>query len=200
MIFKFLIFTYKFKTMKKLFLGFLFAIAICPSAMAQTKLFTKTGYIKFFSATVMEDIKGENNLVGAVLVKETGALDFVAGMKSFQFKKGLMQEHFNENYVESEKFPKTTFKGKIDNISSVDFTKNGDYVVTVSGDLTIHGVTKPITEKGTISIKDGKIKANSVFNITIADYNIEIPKLVRKQIAENVEVTVDLVLEEMVKK
>jgi polyisoprenoid-binding protein YceI len=170
------------------------------NAIGQTKYFTKTGYIKFFSATPIEDIKGENNLVGAVLAKETGALDFVVGMKSFQFEKGLMQEHFNENYVESEKYPKATFKGKVDNISEIDFSKDGEYAVMVSGDLTIHGVTNKITQKGTISIKEGKINANSVFPIALADYKVEIPALVRKQISETVEVTVNLILEELVKK
>ena len=186
--------------MKAKFL-FIFTLSLIASySFGQTKYFTKTGYIKFFSATAIEDIKGENNLVGAVLVKESGNLDFVAGMKSFKFKKGLMEEHFNENYVESEKFPSATFKGKIENIATVDFSKDGSYPVTVSGELTIHGVTRQITENGSILIEGKKVSASSVFPIVLEDYEVKIPSLVRKQIAETVEVTVNLILEEFVKK
>jgi polyisoprenoid-binding protein YceI len=103
-----------------------------------------------------------------------------------------MQEHFNENYLESDKFPRSEFKGKITDLSSVDFKKDGTYNVTVSGDLTIKDVTKKIETKGTIVVESGNITANSVFSIVPEEYNIEIPGVVRDNIAKTIEVTVTM--------
>ena len=102
-----------------------------------------------------------------------------------------MEEHFNEDYMESNKYPKATFKGTITDLSKVDFTKDGVYKVNVSGDLTMHNVTKPnFSTDGTITIKDGKISANSKFMVELKDYNIKIPKVVASNIAEKIEITV----------
>jgi polyisoprenoid-binding protein YceI len=103
-----------------------------------------------------------------------------------------MEEHFNENYMESDKFPKSSFKGKITNLSSVDFSKNGNYSVTVEGDLTVHDVTNKISTKGTIEVITGGINANSKFNIVPEDYKIIIPGVVRDKIDKNLEVTVSM--------
>jgi polyisoprenoid-binding protein YceI len=103
-----------------------------------------------------------------------------------------MEEHFNENYMESDKIPKSTFKGKITNISSVDFKKNGTYDITVEGDLTIHDATNKITAKGTLDVVSGGINANSKFNIVPEDYKISIPGVVREKIQKNLEVTVTM--------
>jgi polyisoprenoid-binding protein YceI len=113
-------------------------------------------------------------------------------MKSFKFEKALMEEHFNENYVESEKFPKSTFKGKITNLSDVDFTKTGVYKVTVEGELLIHGVTQNISTPGEIEITGDGVKARSKFFIKPEDYKIEIPSVVRENIAKEITVTVDV--------
>jgi polyisoprenoid-binding protein YceI len=113
-------------------------------------------------------------------------------IKDFVFEKSLMQEHFNENYMESEKFPKSTFKGKITNLSEVKFDANGKYNTTIEGELLIHGVTKTVKVTGTMEVKDGKIIAKAKFPIRVKDYNVEIPKLVFQNIAEVVDVTVDL--------
>src|SRR4051812_41355455 len=104
--------------------------------------FTKTGTIKFFSHTPMEDIKAENRKVVSILDSKTGALEFTLLMKGFDFPNDLMEQHFNESYAESTKFPKAGFKGTVTNISSVDFSKDGSYSVNYSGKLTIKDVTK----------------------------------------------------------
>ena len=117
---------------------------------------TKNGYIGFFSHTPMEDIKGDNNQVAGVLDISTGEMVFQALIKSFHFDRALMEEHFNENYMESDKFPKSSFKGKITNLSSVNFSKNGIYDVTVEGDLTIHDVTNKISTKGLLRLLQGE--------------------------------------------
>jgi hypothetical protein len=161
------------------------------SANAQ-KYMTKTGYLGFYSHTSMEDIKGDNNQVAGVLDTSTGDMVFQALIKSFHFDRALMEEHFNENYMESDKFPKSTFKGKISNLSAVNFTKNGTYEVTVEGDLTIHDVTNKVSAKGTIEVVTGGINASSKFNIVPEDYKIEIPSVVRDKINKNLELTVTM--------
>jgi len=102
-----------------------------------------------------------------------------------------MQEDFNENYIESNKYPKSTFKGKITDISKINSLKDGSYIVNVDGDLMIHGVTKNITTPATIIIKDGTISATSTFNILLKDYNIGIPTIVNNKIAEKIKITVN---------
>jgi polyisoprenoid-binding protein YceI len=140
----------------------------------------------------MEDIKADNNQVVGVLDITTGEMVFQGLIKSFHFDRALMEEHFNENYMESDKFPKSVFKGKITNLSSVDFTKNGTYDVTVEGDLTIHDVTNKISTKGTIEVITGGINASSKFKIVPEDYKIIIPGVVREKFDKAMEVTVNM--------
>jgi len=160
---------------------FLFFITLTFSVNAQ-KYMTKNGYIGFFSHTAMEDIKADNNQVAGILDISTGEMVFQALVKSFHFDRALMEEHFNENYMESDKFPKSSFKGKLTNLSSVDFSKPGTYAVDVEGDLTIHDVTNKVSTKGTIEVIQGGINANSKFNISPEDYKINIPGVVRDKI------------------
>lgn len=155
------------------------------------KYYTKNGNIVFFSKTSMENIKADNNQVMSVINTQTGDVQFSVLIKSFHFEKALMEEHFNENYLESEKFPKATFKGMIADLSKVSFGTDGIYPVTVTGDMMIHGVTKKTTAAGTITIKGGTISATSKFFVRLADYNVSIPSLVKDNIAESVEVTVN---------
>ena len=176
----------------------LFIGIISTYAVQAQKYMTKNGNIKFYSETPMETIEANNNQVNAALDSQTGDLVFKVLIKSFQFEKALMQEHFNENYLESDKFPNSTFQGKVTNLSSVNFAKEGTYEAIIEGDLTIHGVTKKISEKGTFTVKAGdKIQGNSKFNVKPADYDIKIPGAVVKNIAEILEVTVDI---ELIKK
>lgn len=156
------------------------------------KYITKNGYIGFFSHTPMEDIKGDNNQVASVLDISTGEIVFQVLIKSFHFDRALMEEHFNENYMESDKIPRSSFKGKITNLSSVDFKKNGAYEVIVEGELTIHDVTNKISTKGTVEIVSGGINTSSKFNIVPEDYKINIPGVVREKIAKNMAVTVTI--------
>ena len=156
------------------------------------KYMTKNGYIGFFSHTPLEDIKADNNQVASVLDISTGELVFQVLIKSFHFQKTLMEEHFNENYMESDKLPKSTFTGKIVNFSSIDFSKNNTYDVTVEGDMAIHGVTNRISVKGTLEVVTGGINASSKFNITLEDYKINIPSMARNNIAKLLEITVNM--------
>ena len=174
--------------MKRLiFMIFLLNILLALNAQ---KYMTKNGYIGFFSHTSMEDIKGDNNQVASILDISTGEIVFQALIKSFHFDRALMEEHFNENYMESDKFPKSVFKGKISNLKDVDFSKNGIYNVTVEGDLTIHDVTNKISAQGTIEVVSGGINANSKFKVVPEDYKINIPGVVKDKFDKNLEVTV----------
>jgi polyisoprenoid-binding protein YceI len=170
----------------------LFTISFLFLAANGQKFMTKNGYIGFFSHTPMEDIKGDNNQVASVLDISTGDLVFQVLIKSFHFEKALMEEHFNENYMESDKFPKSTFRGKITNLPSVDFNKPGKYDVTVEGDLNMHDVSNKVSVKGTVEVVQGGITATSKFNIVPEDYKINIPGVVRDNIAKNLEVTVTM--------
>lgn len=158
------------------------------------KYFTKTGSIQFYSKAQLEEITATSKQVSAILDITTGDFQFKLLMKTFEFEKALMQEHFNEKYVESDKYPDATFKGKIVNLKDVNFTKDGKYNVTVEGDLTIHGVTKKVTEQGVLEIKDGKITATSTFNILLSDYNVTIPNTVVNNISKTIEIRVNTVL------
>jgi hypothetical protein len=176
--------------MKRLFLiSFLLNIVLFANAQ---KYMTKNGYIGFLSQTPMETIKADNNQVVGVMDISTGEMVFQALIKSFHFDRALMEEHFNENYMESDKIPKATFKGKITNLPSVDLTKNGTYEVTVEGDLTIHDVTNKISTKGTLEVVSGGLNATSKFKIVPEDYKITIPGVVRDKIDKNLEVTVQM--------
>jgi polyisoprenoid-binding protein YceI len=158
---------------------------------AQDKYFTKTGRISFHSKASMEDIEARNKTVAAVLDTKSGATQFSVLMKGFEFEKALMQEHFNENYVESDKFPKADFKGMITNNTSINYFKDGSYSTVVKGKLTIHGVTREVEAPGTIKIEAGKIAATSTFNVLLSDYNISIPSIVKDKISNSIKIIVD---------
>lgn len=160
--------------------------------LSQGKYLTNTGEISFYSHTVIEDITAKNSKVASVLNAATGEVVIIVKMTDFQFKKKLMQEHFNENYVESEKFPKATFNGSITNNADVDYSEPGTYEVRVTGDMTIHGTTQVVTEEGTVEVTGTGITARTTFRLNPEDYKIKIPKVVRKNIAESMEIKVEL--------
>ena len=153
---------------------------------------TKTGQVSFFSATPIEDIEAKSQQVAAVLDFGTGQLAFSLPVKSFVFKRTLMQEHFNENYIESEKYPKATFSGKFVGVNAGMLTAAGPHNVQVEGDLTLHGVTHRIQVPATVELRGGQLLAQASFPVASADYNIEIPLLVRNSIAKIISVRVDL--------
>jgi len=179
--------------MKKLAIAILFLCGMATTASAQ-KYMTRTGKVVFFSGTPVENIEAFNNDVSSVIDGRTGEMLFIVPIKSFKFEKALMQEHFNENYMESDKFPKADFKGKILNIGDVNFSKDGVYNVKTAGKLTIHGVTKDVTIPGTVTVKGGSVTANSKFLVRTADYGIKIPGMVASKIADQIEVTVNSIL------
>jgi polyisoprenoid-binding protein YceI len=174
----------------------LLALLISGSvSFAQDRFYTKTGKISFYSKAPLEEIEGKNKTVTAVLDSKSGALQFAVQMKGFEFEKQLMQQHFNENYVESDKYPKAEFRGSITNNSEINYSKDGTYTANVAGKLTIHGVTKDVSTTGTVKVDGGKIDANSTFNVLISDYNIKIPSIVKDKISNSIKVTVDCDLE-----
>jgi len=177
--------------MKKLISILIVCIAFNVS-VAQIYM-AKSCEIKFFSASPLEDIEAINKAAKPILNTATGALQMKIPIISFKFAKPLMEEHFNENYMETEKFPDAFFKGKIND--TIDWTKDGEYKVKATGKLTIHGVEKERTLDGTITIKGGAIRLGSKFKVHVADHGIKVPTLYVKNIAEDVDVTIDAILE-----
>jgi len=182
--------------MKKVIL----ALAVCcfagTFAHAQ-KFMTRTGKVSFFSSTSVENIEAFNNETATVVDSKTGDVAFIVPIKSFKFEKALMQEHFNENYMESDKFPKAEYKGKITNLNEVNFRKDGTYNVKTAGKLTMHGVTKDVAATGTVVVKAGVATLKSKLNVAPKDYGIKIPSVASSKIASNIEVTVDSQLKEV---
>jgi hypothetical protein len=172
---------------------FLSLILIClVQFISAQKYITKNGHIWFSSHTPMEDIEAHNQQVVSSLDISTGEMAFVLLIKSFIFKRALMQEHFNENYMESDKIPKANFKGKVTNIDKIDFKKDGTYTADVSGDLTIHGVTKAFTTKGTFIVKGLDITGKATFLLVPQDFGIKIYAIVENKIAKQITVNVEL--------
>jgi polyisoprenoid-binding protein YceI len=177
--------------MKKVFATCSLFLFFVITAFSQTYI-TRNGSISFSSHTPLEDVKAQNNEAVSVLNPSTGDLEFKVAVKSFHFVKTAMEDHFNnDDYMASEKYPKAGFKGKIQNITAVDLSKDGVYKVTVSGDLTIRDVTKPITAQGTIKVEGGMVTVTSTFTIKRKDYNVIGEAFVQKKISEDIEITVN---------
>ncbi len=171
---------------------FITCILFLGTNLQAQKHFTRTGKITFSSEAPLEKIEASNQKATSIIDIATGKMEFAVLIKAFQFEKALMQEHFNENYMESDKYPKAIFKGTIADISAVDFSKDGNYPVKVKGKLTIHGETNEVEAEGTINVKDGKISAISTFEVAVADYKIKIPSVVKDNIAKTVQISVDM--------
>lgn len=180
--------------MKKIFLVITATIGII-TLQAQDKYFTKNGRITFISKSSLETIDANHKSATCVLDTKTGNLQFAVLMKGFEFEKALMQEHFNENYVESHKYPKAEFRGQVVNNSDINYSKDGTYSAKVKGTLTMHGQSNDVETIGNVVIKSGKIQAVSEFNILLSDYKIEIPKVVKDNVSNTVKVSVDCSLE-----
>ena len=174
--------------MKRIIILLVFA-TLAGSTQAQKIYNTKTGSISFFSNAPLQDTEAKTNEVESKLASN-GQIVFALLIIDFQFDNQKMEDDFNENYMESTKYPKAYFKGNITNISEVDFSKDGSYPAKVKGDLTIHGVTKEITGDGTIEVKGSKVVARSKFDIAVKEYNIG-GALVGKKIANTIAITVN---------
>lgn len=175
----------------KIFISTIFAVILMYQANAQGKYLTKTGYVSFYSHSIVEDIKAENSQVVCIVDEVTGKITVKMLMRSFQFEKALMQEHFNENYIESEKYPKASFEGEIVNYTKLN---EGTNAVMVKGKLKLHGKEKEINEKATIIKTDDEINLSGDFMVDVADFDIKIPSVVKKNIADKIKVTVDFLL------
>ncbi|TAM93019.1 MAG: YceI family protein [Chitinophagaceae bacterium] len=173
------------KTILVAFTAFLFS----GIAKAQSIYISKDAQVSFFSSAPIENIEANTNQAVSAINMNTGSVFFKVPIKSFQFERDLMQEHFNSDYLESDKYPYAEFQGKIEPIPSI--AKDGTYPVNVAGQLTIHGVTKPYQGPGTIEVKNGQIIAISSFKVKLADHDIKIPRLLLKNIAEVVDVKVN---------
>lgn len=177
--------------MKKLIALIAFIAAGTISAMAQDYM-TRNGKITFHSSTPIEDIDAVNNEVLSTLNTATGEFNFRVAIIGFKFDAVDMQKHFNgSTYMNSAKYPRAAFAGKITDLSKVDFKKDGAYNVTVQGNLTIKDVTKPVTASGTITVKGGKVIARSEFKIKRADYNVSGEAIHEKKIGQVITIKVD---------
>lgn len=161
----------------------------------QSRYMDRAGHASFFSKAPLEDIEAHTDQALCVLDAASGEVATSMLMRSFRFEKSLMQEHFNEKYVESDKYPKATFAGKITNMSELDLSQNGTYTANVKGDITLHGETKPLEAEVQLVVKDNVIEASSTFNLRVKDFKITIPSLVARNIAEVVEVKVSFNLQ-----
>lgn len=164
---------------------------------AQDRYFTKSGKVQFDATTPSspEKVGATTNALICVVDIKTGLIQFSIVMKSFEFKNALMQEHFNENYVESNKFPKAEFKGNILNNTEINYSKDGSYKARVKGQLSIHGVSKEVETEGYMIVKGGKINANATFTAGLKDYDIAVPGLVADKVANYAKISLDCSLE-----
>jgi len=151
------------------------------------KFKSDSSYVHFFSDAPMEDIEATNIDGQSAFDLESGEIVFSIPIKSFEFEKSLMQEHFNENYLESDVYPKATFIGSV---NGIDFASTMKQNVKTEGKMTIHGVEQLLSTEGNILITDGGVEIDAKFPIKLSDYKIKIPKVVFYNIAEVVDVTV----------
>lgn len=175
--------------MQKLFF-LAITFALFTTALAAQKVITKDAKVSFDATSSLEKIKAENKSGSVALNTTTGDVVSRVMIKNFIFKQSLMQEHFNENYLESTKYPSATLSGKITNLSEVNFTKDGTYNAKIKGTMDMHGVKKDIEVPATITVKSGAISFDSKFSVTCADYKIDIPSLVSDKVAKVVNIAI----------
>ncbi|MGI4833951.1 MAG: YceI family protein [Janthinobacterium lividum] len=169
------------------------SLALPHAGLAQGKFMTKAGHLTFFSASIMEDIEARNDKVAAVFDLNGGQIAFAVPIREFQFKRTLMQEHFNENYMESDKYPRATFTGQL--LNAVQVLKQlptGGQSVEVEGNMTMHGVTRKVIVAGTLQQRDAQVIMVAYFTLAPADYAIDVPLLVREHIAKSVSVRLNV--------
>jgi hypothetical protein len=171
--------------MKKVF--FYALTLVCFSSEAQKYISEKSNVV-FFSDAAIEDITAKNSKSTSIFNPETGDIAFSIPVPEFEFAKSLMKEHFNEKYMETEKFPKSTFQGKV---AGYDPKASGPQQAKAAGKLTIHGVTRDVEIPGTLELAGDKINLKSKFNVKLDEYNVKRPQLLWQNIAEAVEVTID---------
>ena len=170
----------KSETMKRNILTLAIAVLVSMStafSQGDSKLVNKAGHISFFSHTTLEDITANNYKVVSTLDKSSGEVVYSVPMQSFEFEKSAMQKHYNSSkFLDTKQFPKAKFKGMIADISAIDFSKDGVYNADVKGELTLHGVTNKISEKGTVTVSGNIVTINAKMNIMLADYKVAFEK------------------------
>lgn len=177
--------------MKQFPIALFLCLAVFRPAGAYCQLYsTRTGFIGFYSKTPLEDIRAENNQVYAIIDPGKKNVALAVLLKGFIFTKELMQEHFNENYVESDKYPKASFNGSY--TGEVPTGKDGVYKVTVKGNLTLHNVTRPIEAEAVIEVRNGHLLGKTEFKVKPEDFNINIPSIVRDKIDKEMAVKVNI--------
>ena len=188
----------KLSFMKRLIAATLFfAVVACAEAQIYTAKKNGTS-VSFYSEAPLENIEAVSKVATIVLQASTNDIQVRIPIQSFKFKNGLMEEHFNENYLESDKYPNCEFKGKIN--EAVDYSRDGETKVTVTGKMDLHGVTRDVTLDGTLTKTGDELKLFSKFKIRVADYKIQVPSMYVQNIAEVVDVTFNTVLEPYKKK
>ena len=179
--------------MKKVIITFIFSFF--SIILFSQKVITRSGEIKFeASMPAFEEVAAKNNSVSCIFDTSTGEIAVLALVKAFRFKVPLMEEHFNENYIESDKYPKSTFKGKVSNFDASKVS-SGKVTFNLEGNLTIHGVSKKVETKITFVQSGEKLIATCAFKVKPIDYNIKIPSIVKNKIAETVEIDLKFELE-----
>ncbi len=163
-------------------------VAISNLALAQNVLIDKEGVAHFFSEAPLENIEAVNEKASGAMDLDKGTVAVSMMIKDFHFDKSLMEEHFNENYLESEKYPKASFKGRIIDFELLDFTTSEEITAKAEGELDIHGVTQPLTCDVLFRTSQDNIEVETSFKVELKDHKIKIPKLVIKNIAEVVDV------------
>lgn len=184
--------------MKKLIIATALIFGFIQFGISQ-KYFTKEGKITFVSKAPLETIEAENNTSTFVMDLATGKIQMATLIKGFHFEKALMEEHFNENYMESDKFPKATFKGEFADGITINVNQDGTLLVGIIGLLTIHGETKKVEMPANFTVTNGKVKARAQLRINLSDYKVAIPKVVKENISEEVKITVEVDLAELKK-
>jgi hypothetical protein len=170
------------------------SLGLWGTVLSAQKFMTRDARISFLSEAPLEKIEAINKSGSAVLDLESGRMEWKVLIKNFIFEKKLMQEHFNENYMESDKYPNATFKGEVVNAREINWSKEGTYDVRARGKMTIHGVERDIEVPGKITVSAGKLNVTADFKVACADYNIAIPTVVRDNIAKEIAVHVEAAL------
>lgn len=170
-----------------------FTLGLCAlaagSLSAQQVYISRNAAISFYSSAPIEDIQAQTATAVSAINLANGSVYFKVGIRSFHFERSLMQEHFNTDYMESDKYPYAEFKGQLQGFPAG--ASDGNYPVIVKGQLTIHGVTKSYTDTGSLSLHGGVLTAVAAFKVRLADHNIKIPSLLFQHIAEVVDVKVN---------
>lgn len=168
-------------------------LSLGTTALFAQKYMTRTAKVTF-NATAEgspEKIEAINNEVANILDGKTGDVVFQMPIKSFKFERALMQEHFNENYMESDKYPKAEFKGAFTDMSGIDLNKDGTYDTKVTGKLTIHGVTNEVKVPGAVQVKGGNVMLKAKFVVKLADYKVAVPGVVADKVAKEARITIE---------